>query len=76
MYNINKGGGIILDFGSQYTQLIARRIRERNVFSDILNPTISLNEILKREPLGIILSGGPSSVNEINSPKLDKDIIE
>lgn len=76
MYNINKGGVIILDFGSQYTQLIARRIRERNVFSDILNPTVSLNEILKREPLGIILSGGPSSVNEINSPKLDKNIIE
>ena len=76
MNDITKGGIIILDFGSQYTQLIARRIRERNVFSEILEPTVLLNEILKRDPSGIILSGGPSSVNDINSPIVDYNILK
>src|SRR6516164_4672882 len=53
---------VILDFGSQYTQLIARRIREQNVFSAVLPCTASLDEIRAQKPLGIILSGGPCSV--------------
>ena len=53
---------VILDFGSQYSQLIARRIRELNVFSVVLPCTASLEEIRSYSPVGIILSGGPSSV--------------
>ena len=59
----NKSGGIvILDFGSQYNQLIARRIRELGIFAEILPYNTSLKNILRNEPKGIILSGGPSSV--------------
>jgi GMP synthase (glutamine-hydrolysing) len=65
---------IILDFGSQYTQLIARRIRELNVFSEIYPFSISINEIKKKSPKGIILSGGPSSVLDKDSPIVDKEI--
>ena len=50
---------VILDFGSQYTRLIARRIRELNVFSEILPPNTSVEEILDHKPKGLILSGGP-----------------
>ena len=53
---------LILDFGSQYTQLIARRVREIGVFSEIVSHQISYKEILKFNPKGIILSGGPESV--------------
>ena len=53
---------VILDFGSQYTQLIARRIREFNVFSVVLPCTTPLEKVLALEPKGIVLSGGPSSV--------------
>jgi GMP synthase (glutamine-hydrolysing) len=53
---------LILDFGSQYTQLIARRVREIGVFSEIVSHEISYIEILKSNPKGIILSGGPESV--------------
>ena len=55
-------GIIILDFGSQYNQLIARRIREFGVYAEILPYNTPLNEILVHQPKGIILSGGPSSV--------------
>src|SRR5256885_1065990 len=54
------GGVVVLDFGGQYTQLIARRIREQQVFSAVLPCTTSIEEIRKLEPAGIILSGGPS----------------
>ena len=54
---------IILDFGSQYTQLIARRIRELGVYSEILSCNTSYKNILKANPKGIIISGGPESVN-------------
>jgi GMP synthase (glutamine-hydrolysing) len=55
-----RGGVVVLDFGGQYTQLIARRIREQQVFSAVLPCTSSIEEIRKLEPAGIILSGGPS----------------
>ena len=62
---------VILDFGSQYTQLIARRIRELNVFSIVLPCTEPLSEIKKNKPIGIILSGGPSSVYDADAPVAD-----
>ncbi len=65
---------IIIDFGSQYSQLIARRVREANVYSEIVPCNISSNEILKISPKGIILSGGPSSVYEPNAPTIEKQI--
>jgi len=66
---------VILDFGSQYTQLIARRIREQNVFSVVLPCTASLAEIKAHNPLGIILSGGPSSVYDPDAPPADPQIL-
>jgi GMP synthase (glutamine-hydrolysing) len=66
----------ILDFGSQYTQLIARRIRELNVFSVVLPCTAPLAEIQALKPLGIILSGGPSSVYDADAPAADPGILE
>ncbi|MGC8971951.1 MAG: glutamine-hydrolyzing GMP synthase [bacterium] len=60
---------IVLDFGSQYTNLIARRIREQQVYSEILPCDVPFSEIEKRNPKGIILSGGPSSVYEEGAPK-------
>ncbi|WP_213807435.1 glutamine-hydrolyzing GMP synthase [Granulicella sp. dw_53] len=62
---------VILDFGSQYTQLIARRIREFNVFSVVLPCTVSLEQIKELNPKGLILSGGPSSVYDADAPKAD-----
>ena len=60
---------LILDFGSQYTQLIARRIREQNVYCEIHPYTLSLAQIETIAPKGIILSGGPASVYETESPE-------
>jgi len=65
---------VILDFGSQYTQLIARRVRGEKVFSAILPPWATLDEIQEYKPCGIILSGGPASVTSTGSPKLKADI--
>ena len=76
MHNLNSNGVIILDFGSQYTQLIARRVREFNVFSEILPPDSSIQDILERRPKALILSGGPSSVYETTAPKYDQDIFK
>ena len=69
-------GIIILDFGSQYNQLIGRRIREMEVYSEILPFNTPLSEILERKPKGIILSGGPSSVNAENAHFVEKEIYE
>jgi GMP synthase (glutamine-hydrolysing) len=66
----------ILDFGSQYTQLIARRIREAKVYSEILPYSVDLERIQKEPPKGIILSGGPISVYEDQAPICDKKIFE
>lgn len=65
---------VILDFGSQYTQLIARRIRSEKVFSVILPPPASLDEIRSHHPAGVILSGGPASVTETDAPRLNPDV--
>ena len=65
---------VVLDFGSQYTQLIARRIREQNVFSAVLPCTASLDEINSYAPAGIILSGGPSSVYDADAPPADERV--
>jgi GMP synthase (glutamine-hydrolysing) len=62
---------VVLDFGSQYTQLIARRIRELNVFSVVLPCFAKLEEIQAYKPIGIILSGGPSSVYDKDAPPMD-----
>lgn len=67
---------IILDFGSQYTQLIARRIRESKVYSEIHAHTFSIGQIMSMKPAGIILSGGPMSAYEDGSPQIDKQIFE
>lgn len=63
-----KNGVVILDFGSQYTQLIARRCRELGVYSEILLFDASLEEIKRREPVAIVLSGGPNSVDDDGAP--------
>ncbi len=67
---------VVLDFGAQYTQLIARRIREQNVFSVVLPCTASLQEIQSYSPAGIILSGGPSSVYDADAPPADDRVLE
>ncbi len=67
---------VILDFGSQYTQLIARRIREQNVFSVVLPCTAPLSEIQAHQPLGVILSGGPSSVYDPDAPAADPEVLK
>jgi GMP synthase (glutamine-hydrolysing) len=69
------GGVVVLDFGGQYTQLIARRIREQQVFSAVLPCTTSVDEILKLQPAGIVLSGGPSSVYDPQAPKCDPAVL-
>src|ERR1700710_2562425 len=66
----------ILDFGSQYAQLIARRVREKGVFSELVRPDISVEELKKLNPKGLIFSGGPSSVYEPNAPKCDPRIFD
>ncbi len=71
-----KSNGIaIIDYGSQYTQLIARRVRELGVFSEILNHSVSLETILQNNPRAIILSGGPNSVFDEKSPTLNKELL-
>ena len=75
MNKIHSNGIVILDFGSQYTQLIARRVREQNVFSEILPPETSLETIISRNPAGLILSGGPSSIFGDEAPEFDESIL-
>ena len=67
---------LVVDFGAQYAQLIARRVREANVYSEIVQHNISASEVAEKAPAAIILSGGPSSVYEENSPRLDAEILE
>ena len=67
---------LILDYGSQYTQLIARRIRELNVYSEIATHKISIDELRNKMPKAIILSGGPMSVYEKDSYQLNKYIFD
>ena len=67
---------LILDFGSQYTQLIARRVREQGVYCEIHPFHLSANEIAKRNPKGVILSGGPSSVTDEDAPRVTSDFYD
>jgi GMP synthase (glutamine-hydrolysing) len=72
-----KSGGIaILDFGSQYTQLIARRVREFEVYSEILPWNASFGRIMEKSPRGIILSGGPRSTSGPQAPRIDKSLLD
>lgn len=70
-----RGGIVVLDFGGQYTQLIARRIREQEVFSAVLPCHAKLEEVQAIEPAGIVLSGGPSSVYDADAPKCDARVL-
>jgi len=67
---------IILDFGSQYTQLIARRVREQGVYCEIHPFHLAADKIAARRPKGVILSGGPSSVTDVDAPRVNDDFYE
>ena len=71
MQKIDQDKIVILDFGSQYTQLIARRIREIGVLSEIVSCEIAPKELLNLNPKGIIFSGGPESVNSKFKPRFN-----
>ena len=67
---------LVLDFGSQYTQLIARRLRELNVYSEIVPYSTPVDVLRARNPVGMILSGGPSSVADAGAPKCDPALFD
>ena len=67
---------LILDFGSQYTQLIARRVRENRVYCEVHPFDLPVEEIRRRKPVGLILSGGPQSVYEPGAPRRDRELFE
>ena len=73
---MNKETILILDFGGQYNQLIARRVRESNVYSEIVPYNISIEKIKEKSPKGIIFTGGPASVYADGAPKVDEKIFE
>ena len=62
---------LVVDFGAQYAQLIARRVRQAQVYSEIVPSSMPVDEMLAKKPKAIILSGGPSSVYASGAPKLD-----
>ena len=72
----SKSGVLVVDFGAQYAQLIARRVREAHVFSEIVPSDISAAEVSAKNPEAIILSGGPSSVYAESAPKIDPEILK
>src|SRR4029077_2765623 len=67
---------VVLDYGGQYSQLIARRVRECGVFSELLPHTTPLEDLAARSPRGVILSGGPASVYAPGAPRLDRGLLE
>src|SRR4051794_24223041 len=67
---------LVLDFGGQYSQLIARRVRECGVFSELLPHSVAVDEIKRRRPRGLILSGGPASVYADGAPALRRELLE
>lgn len=75
-YHYNQATVLVLDFGAQYAQLIARRVREAHVYSEIVPYDITLEEVLDRAPAAIILSGGPASVYDEGAPHMDARILE
>ena len=70
-----RGGVLVVDFGAQYAQLIARRVREARVYSEIVPHDISAARVRGRRPAGLILSGGPESVHTAGAPRLDPEIL-
>ena len=66
---------LVVDFGAQYAQLIARRVREARVYSEIVPHDISAEEVRRRRPAGLILSGGPKSVHSDGAPRLDREVL-
>jgi GMP synthase (glutamine-hydrolysing) len=72
--SLRSGGIAILDFGSQYTQLIARRVREQGVYAEVFPHDADWSTINQHSPKGLILSGGPGSIYETNAPKLADDV--
>ena len=67
---------LVVDFGAQYAQLIARRVRQAQVYSEIVPSSMPIEKMLALNPVAIILSGGPSSVSEAGAPTLDAKIFE
>src|SRR3954462_9857367 len=67
---------VVLDYGGQYSQLIARRVREGGAFSELLPHHVGAEEGRRRKPKGLILSGGPASVYADGAPKLDPELLE
>src|SRR5919199_1953280 len=67
---------VVLDYGGQYSQLIARRVRECGVFSELLPHHVGADEVARRRPKGLILSGGPASVYAEGAPRLDPELLE
>ncbi|MFP5316535.1 MAG: glutamine amidotransferase-related protein, partial [Actinomycetes bacterium] len=67
---------LVVDYGAQYAQLIARRVREADVYSEIVPHTLSTEELLARNPVAIILSGGPSSVYAEDAPRVDPELFD
>ena len=70
-----QGGVLVVDFGAQYAQLIARRVREARVYSEIVSHDITPERVLRRRPAGLILSGGPESVHAAGAPRLDPEVL-
>ncbi|MDE0735036.1 MAG: GMP synthase (glutamine-hydrolyzing), partial [Pirellulaceae bacterium] len=73
---VNQERVLVLDFGSQYSQLIARRVRELNVYCEIVRHNITAEQVRQHQPKGLILSGGPSSVYAKDAPQCDPELFQ